>query len=97
MEGYTKTLADVRRRMVPGTRTDVINHVRPQANGVRVVEKNQKEQIAWRTAEGQVTWLKWPKASEVRIDGPDTVTFLVNGTAFVTIKFMEDETCSTSA
>lgn len=82
-----KTLADVRRRMVPGTRTRVVNHVRPEASGVRIVHKNQAKDIAWRTEDEKITWLAWPKASEVKIDGPDTVTFFMNEKPFLTITF----------
>lgn len=74
-----RTLADVRRRMTPGTEVDAVNYVRPQASGPRTVVKNQTERICWRMQDGQESWLDWPKARATRIDGPDTVTFLGRG------------------
>lgn len=82
-----KTLADVRRRMAPGTRTRIVNHVRPEASGLRVVHKNQAKDIAWRTEDDKITWLKWPKADEIEIIGPDAVAFFVAGKPFLTITF----------
>ena len=83
-----KTLADIRRLMVPGTEVYVTNHIRPEASGPRVVEKNQTKDIAWKLPDGKITWLKWPKASEIEIVNPDSVTFFfVEGRPFVTIKF----------
>lgn len=74
-----QTLADVRRRMRPGTVVDVVNYIRPEANGLRTVAKNQARDICWRTKDGGESWLRWPKAAEMRIDGPDAVTFLGRG------------------
>lgn len=82
-----KTLADVRRRMLVGIKVHVANHVRPEATGLRTVVKNQSKDIGWKQADGQLAWLKWPKASEIEISDPDTVTFLVEGKPFVTITF----------
>lgn len=91
-----KTLKDVKARLAPGVEVDVINHVRPQASGTRAVHKNQTKSIAWKLPDGTITWLKWPKASELRFEGSNRVTFMHDdpkspGTLikFVTITFKE--------
>lgn len=83
-----KTLADVRRRMTPGTVVDVVNHGCPRISGQRTVVKNQTRAICWRLESGKEGWTDWPKAAEIRIDGPDAVTFLSCGIdPFITITF----------
>lgn len=87
-----RTLKEVKERLAPGTEVEVINHVRPQDSSPRVVHKNQKKYLAWKTPDGRILWLSWPRASELRFDGPDHVTFMIEKepgtfTPFITIKF----------
>jgi hypothetical protein len=91
-----KTLADVRRRLVVGTEVEIVNHVRPVASGPRKALKVQTNSICWASeSHPQGTWLDWPKATYVKVTGPDEVVFLCgekhcpeNPTKpFLTIKF----------
>jgi len=86
-----KTLADIKRRAMPGAR---LTQTKYKVNGVersgpllgltRAVKRVQTISIQFEPhKEGSDgSWLEWPKASGVRIDGPDEFTLVQEGGVF---------------
>ena len=87
-----KTLADVKRRAVVGTRLQLIASAWTPADRPpieRTVTKVQTNAIAMTPWPGKTndSWLWWPKAMDLRIDD-DTFTVLENGYAQLTYRFV---------
>lgn len=66
-----KSLADMKRALTPGRTFRVTNYLRPEAEGVRTVEKRQTRALKYRLADGRVGWLDWPARDAVRFEGTD--------------------------
>ena len=99
-----RTLKDFKARFVVGAKLDVVNHRIPSATGLRTVTKVQTNGYWFTqdtaptpsTPEGRVQdrtgtrcWGTFPKASNLRIDTPDSVTILDDGEVFITLRFVE--------
>ena len=86
-------LAEIKRRAVVGAKLQLIwasflpADQAPIARTVTVVQTNAIAMTPWpgRTAD---SWLHWPAAAEVRIDGPDTFTILEDGMPLLTYRFI---------
>jgi hypothetical protein len=86
------SLADIKRRCQVGARMILVAfHETPGFTPIeRVVTRVQSNAIAmtpWpgRTAE---SWLYWPAAADVRIDGPDTFSVCEDGKTILTYRFV---------
>jgi hypothetical protein len=87
-----KTFADVKRRITVGCELDMIYHARPGGAVLpmrRKVMKVQANAIAMTSWSGKpgLSWLYWGKASEVRVDGPDTFSILDPDTGVVQMTY----------
>lgn len=80
------------RRMRIARTIDVVNHIRPQYSGRRSVFSASSRGFYWTSP---ATWgatrayLEYPTTQDIRIDGPDTITFLVEGEPYMTITLPE--------
>lgn len=84
-----RTLADVKRRMVQGSRWRCIRVFNDNEDmGVREIAKAQTNAVVFRSPGGKLSWLWWPKAKEVRAEG-NTVTILKNGILALKYEFVE--------
>jgi hypothetical protein len=92
-----KTMKEVKARFKEGATINVVNHNQPQLSGDRKVFKLQTEWLVLETPDGRGSWLRWPKAGDMRIKGPNVVTFLCGEklnpaapeTPFITVTFPE--------
>lgn len=87
-----KTFADIKRRIKVGTRLHGYYHLASWDLRTRTVEIVQTNAIAFEGSaysSGRLSWVYWPKASEIRIDGPDTFTILEDGKPLLTYTFKE--------
>ena len=84
-----RTLADVKRRMVQGSRWRCIRVFNDNEDmGVREIAKARTNAVAFRSPGGKLSWLWWPEAKEVRVEG-NTVTILKNGIPALRYEFVE--------
>ena len=85
------TLAEIKRRCVVGAQLELTVHrTTGPAPFARTVTKVQTNAIAMTPWPGKTadSWLQWPAASDVRIDGPDTFTILEDGVPLLTYRFV---------
>lgn len=61
-----KTLADIRRAMVVGSKWHCFNHLFNKDMGVREISIKRTNAVAFKTGAGN-SWIEFPKASEVKI------------------------------
>lgn len=87
------TLAEIKRRCVVGAQLELIwasflatGHA-PIARTVTKVQTNSIAMTPWPGRDAE-SWLAWPAAAEVRIDGPDTFTILEDGKPELTYRFI---------
>lgn len=66
-----KSFAQLKKDLKVGVKIKTIqNSYKPEKNGeIRVVGKVQTNAIAFTTTEGKLSYLWWPKASEVEYEG----------------------------
>lgn len=87
-----KTLADVKRRAVLGAKlkcTYAWHDPRGVMVGsVREVSKVQSKMIALRMPDGRDSWLQWPSAKEVIVEG-DSFTVYEAGDKLLTYEFVQ--------
>lgn len=87
------TLAEIKRRCVVGAQLELVWHPHlpaeqlPMPRTVTIVQTNAIAMTGWPGRQGN-SWLYWPAASEVRIDGPDAFTILENGVPELTYRFV---------
>jgi hypothetical protein len=48
----------------------------------------QTNAIAFRNADGRQSWLRWPPAKDVRIDGPDAFSIMLDGDVEMSYRFV---------
>ena len=75
------TLADLKRRLTPGTTVECFwhrgglgmpdNEVPPRMRGPRKVVRNRSVDVTFELADGTESHLEWPKASELAYDGAE--------------------------
>ncbi|GAA6401130.1 hypothetical protein K020075H21_04690 [Bacteroides ovatus] len=74
-----KTLADVKRKMTPGSKWRCVQLFEGgQDLGVREIGKVQGNAVAFLKPDGKLSWLWWPKAKDVKVEG-NSFTVLQNG------------------
>ena len=73
-----KTLADVKRKMTLGTKWHCVRVSDNEDMGIREIGKVQKNAIAFHRLDGELSWLWWPKAKDVQVQG-DSFTILKDG------------------
>lgn len=74
-----KTLADVKRKMTLGSKWHCVRVFSNNENmGVREIGKVQSNAVAFLKPDGKLSWLWWPKAKDVQVEG-DSFTILQNG------------------
>jgi hypothetical protein len=86
------TLAQIKRRCVVGAALEITwhsdSHVPvPMARTVRRVHSNAIVLSPWAGKTGE-SWLYWPGASDIRIDGPDSFTVLEDGKPLLSYRFV---------
>lgn len=82
-----KSLADLKRRLVPGAQVRLTWHrfahraTAPDFIGsLRTVCRAQTQRVAFsREGNPELSWLTYPRAADLRIDGPDAFTILHDG------------------
>lgn len=88
-----KTLADIKRRAVTGTRLEVVAQtVRPELVGtVRTIIQVHSARYRFTSSHtgGQVNWGDWPKASQARIIDADTFEYdIPQGPGVIRLRFL---------
>ncbi|MCD8252745.1 MAG: hypothetical protein LUD40_12475 [Phocaeicola dorei] len=74
-----KTLADVKRKMTLGSKWHCVRVFNNNENiGVREIGKVQTNAVAFLKPDGKLSWLWWPKAKDVQVEG-NSFTILQNG------------------
>lgn len=74
-----KTLADVKRKMTLGSKWRCVRVFNNNENmGVREIGKVQTNAVAFLKPDGKLSWLWWPKAKDVQVEG-NSFTILQNG------------------
>lgn len=74
-----KTLADVKRKMTLGSKWYCVRVFNNNENmGVREIGKVQSNAVAFLKPDGKLSWLWWPKAKDVQVEG-NSFTILQNG------------------
>lgn len=74
-----KTLADVKRKMTLGSKWHCVRFFNNNENiGVREIGKVQTNAVAFLKPDGKLSWLWWPKAKDVQVEG-NSFTILQNG------------------
>ena len=94
MSSPLRNLSDIKRRAVVGAKLELIAHgdskvapLLPMARTVLTVQSNAISMSPWPGRTG-ASWLYWGRASDIRIDGPDTFTILENGAPQLTYRFV---------
>lgn len=87
-----RTLADVKRRCQVGAKLQLIAHgdplVKPPIDReVISVQSNAILMTPW-PGRSQPSWLYWPRASDIRIEDPDTFSVLEEGRVELTYRFV---------
>ncbi len=92
-----KTFADVKRRIEVGTKLDMTYYrpsrvalpTLPVRRTVLIVQSNAVAMTAAFPGKTGPSWLYWGKASECRVDGPDTFSILEeDGEVIATYRFV---------
>ncbi len=91
-----KNLADLKRRFLPGATLEMTYHadekVAARLVGVHrtltAVKSRDIVFAAHPASRDQVSYLPIPRASEVRIDGPDAFTLTRDGAPFISYRFI---------
>mgnify|MGYP007050167286 FL=1 len=74
-----RTLADVKRKMTLGSKWRCVQLFKGGEDlGVREVGKVQGNAVAFLKADGKLSWLWWPKAKDMRVEG-NMFTILQDG------------------
>lgn len=74
-----KTLADVKRKMALGSKWYCVRVFNNNEDmGVREIGKVQSNAVAFLKPDGKLSWLWWPKAKDVQVEG-NSFTILQNG------------------
>jgi hypothetical protein len=65
-----KSFAQLKRDLLPGvTVKTVLNTVKPEKTGeIRVIGAKQSNAIAFEMKDGRLSWLWWPKATEIEYE-----------------------------
>lgn len=99
----TLTLAEVKRRVVPGVLVRMTYHKRAAqwnpkypkdreeiiaGNLVRPVQRAQTNAVTFLNEAGQETWLYWPKAAEFRADEPNSFSILEGSTVLMSYEIL---------
>lgn len=94
MTASALTFAAIKRRAAVGARLELISHADPKvavllpmSRTVLRVQSNAIVMSPW-PGRSQPSWLHWGKASDIRIDGPDTFTVLEDGVPQLTYRFV---------
>ncbi len=87
------TLAEIKRRCVVGAELELVwAQFLPAGHEAiaRTVTKVQTNAIAMTPWPGKTadSWLQWPAANQIRIDGPDTFTVLEDDAPLLTYRFV---------
>lgn len=84
-----KTLADVKRKMTLGSKWHCVRVFNNNENiGVREIGKVQSNAVAFLKPDGKLSWLWWPKAKDVQVEG-NSFTILQNGVPKLKYTFAE--------
>lgn len=97
-----KTLADLKRRLLPNTVCHIVfakyGFSWPGQDGIdiragvpvlRVVHASRNSDIVFSTTRGTHSHLTWPKKADVRFDGPDKFSILEDGDVLLTYEIQE--------
>ena len=83
------TLADVKRKMTLGSKWRCVRvSNQDKDTGVREIGKVQTNAVAFVKADGKLSWLWWPKAKDVQVEG-DSFTILKDGKPLLRYTFVE--------
>jgi hypothetical protein len=88
-----RNLADIKRRAQVGVQLEVIFHgsmmgsTAPIPRTITAVHATKISMTPW-AGRTRDSWLTWPAASDIRIDGPDTFTVLEDGEPVLTYRFV---------
>lgn len=84
----TKTatsLAEFKRKLQVGSKWQALNHIDQKDLGIREVSKVQTNAVAFKMPNGRDSWLYFPKAKDLKVEG-DSFTVLEDGTPILTYK-----------
>ena len=85
-----KTLADVKRKMTLGSKWQWVRIFNNNEDlGIREIGKVQTNAVAILKPDGKLSWLWWPKAKHIQIEG-NSFTILQNGKPHLKYTLIEE-------